>query len=380
MRKVLIIGPTEYQGGIESFSKRLIKELSGDFSFSLLQFRDEKIVDSEYYENTLKIPIYKVVIPQGIKGKLKRRKIAMGFFKDNKFDVVHINTNSPDTYYWAQAAIKFGIRVIYQSHNGATETLGGKYVPQILMNLLRRHQRNRLLSLNTYNVQVSDIAGKWMFGDQYDKTKTVVNGIDVKKFVYSEVERNKLRLKLNISTEDNVILIASRLVKQKNIFRALDILEEGIKEKKFDKALIIGEGDQSKELQLRIKRLSNDIQDKIKYYGVQSNIQAWLSTADVLLMPSLYEGLPYSVVEAQANGLPIVLSSTITKQVRLTNLVTFVDLKEPNVVWINAISEQLKQNSYRNEYGRKIEASSFSIQNFKKQFLDMYNDAMRKVQ
>ncbi|APR27977.1 hypothetical protein BTW26_02645 [Pediococcus acidilactici] len=377
-KKVLIIGPTEYQGGIESFTRRLIDELNDNFNFSILQFRSKNIVDYDYYRHTLEIPVYKVLIPRGLSGKLKRKKIASLFFKNHFFDIVHINTNSPDSYFWAEAAKSFGMKVIYHSHNGSAETLDGQKLPSFLLKLLRKFQRAKLLKINTFNIQVSDVAGQWMYGEKYDPSKTVVNGIDVKKFSFDHASRQVLRQKLGIEENKKVALVASRLVEQKNILRAVEILNEGINNKNLDYAFIIGEGVLKPQLEDRLKRINNN---RIRYMGLQKNVKDWLSMADVLLMPSLYEGLPYSVIESQTNGLPAVLSDTITKQVKLTDLVSYLDLNEPDDVWAEELRKRIIENSTKNRYlyNKEIDNTTFSIKNFKKQFLDLYKSVVENT-
>jgi glycosyltransferase involved in cell wall biosynthesis len=374
-RKILIIGPTEYQGGIESFTRRLIDELNSDFDFSVLQFRSENIVDYDYYVNILGIPVYKLLIPNGVSGKLKRKKIATLFFKTHSFDIIHINTNSPDSYFWAQAALKFGMKVIFHSHNGSAETIGGQNIPTFMMNYLRRIQRSRLLKLNTFNVQVSDIAGKWMFGKSYNPNNTVVNGIDVNNFKFDQSSREELRQRFGIKSNDKVVLIASRLVEQKNIFRAVKILDTGIKRGDLNYAFIIGEGNLGPQLVEQLKKLG---ENKIKYMGLQKNVKSWLSMADVLLMPSLYEGLPYSVIESQATGLPVVLSNTITKQVQLTDLITYLDLNDSDSIWSKSLKEMIIKcaNKDRHLYNEKIDETKFSIKNFRKQFSELYKSVV----
>ncbi|WP_318766697.1 hypothetical protein [Lactiplantibacillus carotarum] len=81
MKRVLLIGSTEFQGGIESFIKRLVTQLHESYSFSILQFRDAQIVDFSYFTETLNVPVYKVLIPGGALGILQRERIANRFLK-----------------------------------------------------------------------------------------------------------------------------------------------------------------------------------------------------------------------------------------------------------------------------------------------------------
>lgn len=371
MKRVLLIGSTEFQGGIESFIKRLVTQLHESYSFSILQFRDAQIVDFSYFTETLNVPVYKVLIPGGALGILQRERIANRFFENHKFDIVHINTNSPSSYFWAKAALKSGIKVIYQSHNGSAETFAGKNVPKSILNLIRNYQRKKLLSLNTTNIQVSDVAGEWMFGPDYDVKNTYVNGIQLDGFEFSFKKREELRKRYNISNNARVVLMASRIVEQKNVFRSLRISETGVDESDFDFAFFIGEGPLSEKLSNQISKLNKVMQSRIFYEGVQKDMQAWFSFADVLLMPSYYEGLPYTAIEAQANGLPVVLSESITRQVKVTSLTHYVSLDSSDHTWANTIASSIRADD-RKKYNERLANSAYSMMNFSQKFDLLY--------
>ncbi|WP_318766696.1 glycosyltransferase [Lactiplantibacillus carotarum] len=267
--------------------------------------------------------------------------------------------------------MKSGIKVIYQSHNGSAETFAGKNVPKSILNLIRNYQRKKLLSLNTTNIQVSDVAGEWMFGPDYDVKNTYVNGIQLDGFEFSFKKREELRKRYNISNNARVVLMASRIVEQKNVFRSLRISETGVDESDFDFAFFIGEGPLSEKLSNQISKLNKVMQSRIFYEGVQKDMQAWFSFADVLLMPSYYEGLPYTAIEAQANGLPVVLSESITRQVKVTSLTHYVSLDSSDHTWANTIASSIRADD-RKKYNERLANSAYSMMNFSQKFDLLY--------
>lgn len=372
MKKILLYGSTDTRGGIESFIHRVITSLEGRADFSLLQFQETQIVDADFYKNELNIPIYKVIVPTDLKSRLTGRRGYMfnEFFKKHTFDIVHINENSPAAYYIAKAALKSGAEVIYQSHNGYASSVYLKRTPSWLMVLIRKFQRNQLKALPVKKVAVSDIASNWMF----ETTSGVLmlwNGMDMSTYAFLERDREELRQKLGWRETDVVGLVAGRIVKQKNIFYALDIAIESVKAGVLDKVAFIGEGELRNEFQIRLSKLPQKLREKIKYYGLQKNIREWYAASDVMIMPSLFEGLPYSVVEAQANGLPIVLSDTITKQVKFTDLLYFTSL-DNKAEWVNQIKIATASKYERVQFSRIGQNSKFSEKNFKKTLEKLY--------
>lgn len=380
MKKILLYGATETRGGIESFINRVVTSLQDEAEFSLVQFRPAKIVDATFYEDVLNIPIFRWDLPNDPFSRLtgRRRKVVSQFFDEKKFDIVHINENSPAAYYIAQAALESGAEVIYHSHNGYAQPISVPYIPSFLVNLpflvklIRSIQRYHLKKLNIKKVAVSDIAAKWMFGTTSD-VSMLWNGMKMSSYAYNQKDRHNLRCSLGFDADDRIGLVAGRLVEQKNIFRALDIAKKAIETNVLDKVVFIGEGKLEQELMARIATLSPQLQEDIKYFGVQRDIVRWYAATDVLIMPSLYEGLPYSVVEAQVNGLPVVLSNKITQQVKYTNLVHFTDLQLTDDQWVQQIKQAMKDSAARADYVKLGEQSKFSGTQFKENLEELYH-------
>ena len=108
---------------------------------------------------------------------------------------------------------------------------------------------------------------------------------------------------------------------------------------------MVGEGELKSEIEGKIKELNLD--DKVLFLGVRSDVADLMMAMDVFVFPSLFEGLPNSVIEAQATGLPCIISSNITKEVKVTELVKFMSINENPEQWaINALQ-------YKNGYQRK---------------------------
>ena len=110
------------------------------------------------------------------------------------------------------------------------------------------------------------------------------------------------------------------------------------------------------ELRRLIQKKVNTLglKDAVRFLGVQSDIPYYLQAIDVFLFPSLYEGLPVTLIEAQAAGLKSIVSDQVSKETKLTNLVEFVSLDASAKFWAD---EVLK---YKSGYSREITSDTIS--------------------
>lgn len=366
MKKVLIVGPTEFKGGIETYVKNLLEILGESFKFSILQFREQSLADAGFFRKH-GISIIKHVIPGDILSKLTfRDQLAMrSIFKYGKFDIVHINENSPAGYKLAKAAIECGAQVIYQSHNSYAVSLSHKKVSKFVIKPLRDFQRFRLKRLNVRRVAVSDVSAKWMFGTT-SNVFYIWNSVDSSKFRFNEENRRKIRNSLKIPLNANVGIFIGRIAKQKNYERTVRIAVHALSDGVLDRFIFVGDGPDMGLLKKIINDLPSSIQQSFFVVGAQKKVSDWYSTADVMLMPSLYEGLPFGVVEAQTNGLPVVLSDAITHQVECTDILTYEGLSSSDLVWLSDLSEAITGDCRRKReiYADQVNESRFSKKNF----------------
>lgn len=110
-----------------------------------------------------------------------------------------------------------------------------------------------------------------------------------------------------------------------------------IKEMPNSMLLLVGDGELSSEIEKQIEQLN--LKSNVKMLGARTDIPDILNVADVFLFPSKWEGLPVTVVEAQASGLPCFVSDKITKEVGISELVKFLPIDKGTQVWIDAIKE-----------------------------------------
>lgn len=180
-------------------------------------------------------------------------------------------------------------------------------------------------------------AGEWMFpGKEFS---VITNGIDLEKFQFNSVIRKDMRSSNNLDGKF-VIGHVGRFSKQKNHEKLIDIFSEISKNNTNAKLVLIGDGELRENIQERVKNEKLDV----LFVGLSDEVEKWLQAIDVIVFPSLFEGLPLGLVEAQAAGLPCVLSNTISPDTAITDLVKFVKLEAPAREWADVVN--LLQNKF----------------------------------
>lgn len=364
MQKILIFGATPSQGGIETFILNICKTINKDKKIYIYKFSDEKIAYQDTFIHDYNVEILNKPNPGGLVGHFYRKVQYRSFFKKNQFDVVHINANSPSNYDFAKQAVKSGAKVIYHSHNDSAESfvINQKFVK--LIAFVRGLQRKQLARLDVKKVAVSLHAAKWMFGTT-DGVQIIPNGVDFDSVTYSSMKRIDGRSQLKIGNDDKVLLVASRLSQQKNVFKSLSVAKFAIENNVAQHLIIVGDGQEMERLRDSVSNFDNELKERIHILGSQDDMQRWYSVSDIMLMPSLYEGLPYSVLEAQASGLNILASRAIPKQAMLSQkLLRFLDIEDSDETWALYLSSV---ETNENRVGAVVDAnkSIYALHNFK---------------
>lgn len=196
---------------------------------------------------------------------------------------------------------------------------------RILYRFLRPWQ-NRLA---TVKLAPSQQAGEYLFGNG-EKVRLIRNGVDLKVFRFDEGKRSQIREDFDLSGK-LVVGHVGRMVHQKNHRFLLEIFKE-ISEKWEDAVLLlVGIGPLADQLRHHARQLG--LEDKVIFAGQRFDIPAMLSAMDVFVFPSFHEGMPNTVVEAQATGLPCLIADTITREADLTGLVQYGSLEDSPEAW-----------------------------------------------
>lgn len=338
------------RGGAEQFVLNLYRNIDlGKVQFDFITRGENlKEIEDEIREkggNVYNMPPY----PKRLFANYKALK---RFFEDNakRYQVIHIHANSLLYVKPLQLAKKYGIpRRIVHSHN--TKTALFVYLP------LHYWNRKRLRWLSNYNLACSEKAGKWMFGAQ--KYEVVKNAIDVLKFSFNRHVRQQYRGNYKLGDE-LVVGNVGRLVKVKNQEFLIDIFYEICKIKKAF-LVIIGEGELEKRLLEKLGKYN--LRDRAIILHRISDVYNYLQMMDVFVMPSLYEGLPVSLIEAQTSGLGVVMADSISEEaVLVKENVSIMPLNASAFEWAKRVIEiDKKTRDGRRTQKEKIAQKGYDI-------------------
>jgi glycosyltransferase involved in cell wall biosynthesis len=214
----------------------------------------------------------------------------------------------------------------------------------------------------------SNKAGQFMFGS-IKNLSVIPNAIEVEKFRYSDKIRNNIRQEMGIS-DKFVIGHIGRFNLQKNHMFVLNIFEKIHEKNPSAVLLLIGEGELEDKIRKEIGK--KKLENFIMILGIRKDVNLIYQAMDVFILPSLFEGLPVTGIEAQASGLPCFFSDVITDEIGITNNSHFISLDRENQ-WINSILEiNDRESNDRGVYFYLIRDSKFNVKNSAKILEKMY--------
>lgn len=270
--------------------------------------------------NRLGGKIYRVPSYKGI-NHLKYKKEWTDFFINNKkHKFIHGHMTSTAAVY-LKTAKKFGIKTI--AHARSTSSGDG------FIGFAKDLMRYPIKYTADYLFACSKSAGLWLYGKKhcrYSNFRVINNAIDSEPFIYNEKIRQKIRGEFNIA-DKFAVCHAGRFIKVKNHTFLIDIFAEIHKRNSNAVLLLAGDGELRGDIESKIAK--SGLKDSVILTGVRSDIPDLFRAADVFLLPSLYEGLPGVLIEAQAGGLHCIASDSITEEAKITDLAEYISLKKP---------------------------------------------------
>lgn len=287
--------------------------------------------------------------------------------EDGHYDVVHCHFLDDRSYIVLKIAKECGVPVRIAHVHNTRHVPGRNLVNRILAMIVNRHCEKRIGNVATAFFACASQAAKDFFSaSNIDQTKVriIPNAVDAAQFAYSEADRQEIRQKLGIPASAFAIgLIARFRLEQKNQLFLLDIFEELQRERGEAYLVLLGQGPD--EATIKAKILEKQLKNVIL---VDGNVEAkkYYSALDVFVMPSHYEGLPVTIVEATANSLPCVVSYAIPKEVGFAGNIRFLNLVDPLPQWVKAINE-VQRGDYAQalkEHGYDIVQQAQTVQEF----------------
>ena len=214
--------------------------------------------------------------------------------------------------------------------------------------ILVRVMRPNILKHCTHYFAASKKAADFVFGVNIPDIKIIPNAIDAKAFAFDPELRRRMREELGLG-DSYVVGHVGRLSVEKNHTFLIDVMKTLQRECPETVLLLVGDG----PLRETLKRQATETGVNVQFLGLRKDVPALMQAMDAFTLPSFYEGMPSVTVEAQAAGLPCIISDRVTKECDLIpSLVTFLPI-EPTEVnlnkWAKAIakaSESKRENTY----------------------------------
>lgn len=284
-----------------------------------------------------------------------------------KYPYTAVHAHTMFSIGWVMLAAKQMKIPVRVSHAHSALIDGNSFVKTIYEKAMRK----LILSCSTDLVACGEKAGIRLYGEKAYKKRgnLILNGIDTEAFAFSPKKRDEIRNKLHIN-DKFVLGHTGRLAEVKNQAFLLKLMPEILKKRSDAVLVLIGDGDDREMLENTAKELG--IQDKVVFVGNVTNVQDYLSAMDVFVFPSLYEGLPLSILEVQANGLPCIISDTVPPDVFLTELIHPLSLKAPPKNWINEILSVSRIPG--KDYSKELKDAGFDLKTAMEKVYSIYEN------
>lgn len=318
------------------------------------------------FSNNNKCTIYEANLPFN-PGKSRKNVIAplKDYLKKNNYDIVHIHSGSNTILgYCAMVAKKAGVKkVIVHSHSSSRKN----DIKHFLVVLYTA------FFINNYSTDFfacSKLAARSKFiGKALKSCKIALNGIETEKYKFNPEIRRLYRKKYNINEQTFVIGNVGRFVKEKNQLFLVELLKKLYdKDDKCDiKLVLVGDGLYAEKIKNKIDEYG--LQDNVILIGSVTNVCDYLQMMDIFAFPSLFEGLGIVAVEAEASGLPVVASTNIPDDIKLTNDVCFAKLNDIEK-WESIIIGYKEHK--RKDLSKIIKNSGFDVKDTSKILRDCY--------
>lgn len=377
MRKILQFSIASTKGGRTQYILNNWNNIDRErFRFDFLTF-DARIDFAEELEDQGCRIFYMPCRPQE---NVKLFREALGRVLEKRYDTLHISTEYWNGFEIEEIAKAYHVpQVIIHAHSSGyqkavneTEKRDGQEVHYRMRRLLNENMATDFLAC-------SNEAAEWVFGNQIarEKIKIMPNAIDTYKFAFSVEKRQKARMELGLAGKFAIGHVG-RIELVKNHQFLINTFSKVVERIPNAALVLVGDGKLRGQVEEQIKKLS--LQDRVKVLGKRDDADFILQAMDVFLLPSLFEGFPIALVEAQTAGLPCIVSDLITKEAAITQLVNYcplvmekwVDKLEEVYAFVMGEDEMRRKKQVRKNMQLEVTSAGYEIRNQIKELEKLY--------
>lgn len=364
MIRVIHVLESLNRNGTETFIMNLLRNIDrSKLMFDFLIFKES---DHGFQDEVLKLGSRIYILPHRKKNLIAYRKALNNFFMkhSSEYSVIHMHGMSLTTIAPLVYAKKFGVeKRIFHIHS--TKCSG--FHNRILHSINRR----RLSRYTTLCLACSKQSVSWINPDNKPRpaSEILVNGIDLSRFKFCPNLRRSLRVEYAIGDKTMVIGHVGSFNQVKNQQFLLRLLDACLKKGLDVRLCCVGTGKLFENFKRKVK--SKGLQDKVILPGFTEKPEEYLRLFDIFVMPSLHEGFPLALIEAQCAGLPVLVSDKITAETKLTPNFRFLSLKTNILEWVDACIDLSGEN--RDSGTDNSSLAPYSIKNTVKKLEAIYN-------
>lgn len=260
------------------------------------------------------------------------------FFKEHsEYSIIHVHQDCMSSVI-LKIAKECGVKVRIAHSHSNFQDLNIK----LFVKLFYKH---KIGCYATHLMACSRNAGEWMFGKK--PFQVLRNAIEASRYNYNTIVRKNIREKLKIGNDTLVVGHVGRFSPPKNHSFIIDIFNALHIKNSNSVLLLVGDGEGRSLIEKKIKQLK--LQEHVLLLGKRSDVNEIMQAMDVFLFPSIYEGLGIVVIEAQASGMPCLISDKVPTECKITNLVYRLRLKDDISTWVENIlklSHLPRENTY----------------------------------
>ncbi|MDO4870857.1 MAG: glycosyltransferase [Candidatus Saccharibacteria bacterium] len=350
------------RGGAETFLMNILRQIDVDkYQFYFLCHGDNKF---DYQDEIEKLG-GKIIRIRYTKNIFRLIKELRQVIKAYKINIIHSHIQLASVYSIIAARLEKVPQRIVHSHSAAAGKTGG------LVYLVYEALAKKIIGLlATDLVACGEDAGKYLFGKK--QFRIINNGIDLTNFMFDQQKREVFRKKNTLPRDALIIGMAARLETVKNHQFAIEVFEKYRQLNPSARLVFAGQGSLRKELEQLVT--IKDLTKEVIFLGMVTNMSDLYSALDLLIMPSFIEGMPVSLIEAQANSLPCLVSNKVDKKSKLGQYVDFLPIELSSVdQWVNAIEERTSMKRHHDaESFAKIAKSGYDIGDTVKEIITLY--------
>lgn len=341
-------------GGAETFILNTINALDTETYDFDIAIQDSIITSTQFNQmigsgeiRIINLPLF----PSHIFGQYRALRRLL---TKHHYDVVHIHINSainPVPLLIARALRKSTTRFIVHSHNSSNNAGG------IIGQFIHYANSRCLITKSTIKIACSNKAARWMFG-KHD-FRLLANAVDTKCYKFDETSRKEIRRQLSIPLDAEVIGSVARFVPAKNHNFMVELFARYHQAHPQSILLLVGAGPLLDETKSLVDRLG--LESCVIFTGLRNDIPDLLSAMDCFFIPSHFEGLAFTAIEAQASGLRVVASSSITSEIDCGKYVDFLSLNDSSEQWIAALEQSIDLTVTSDRKNNPVADSVFDI-------------------